>query len=438
MGSWLGSIHWAPSGKTVRRISPPHDDEHCAAAISEGTGYCWTGYSDGRIELFDPSAYSFEVITQRPSPNNVHSARGILPDFQVVLTASETRGWVTSLVTAGPVEVVATFSKGVMLLLRATSPRTIEIVREFVGFVNEGGYTRNCIHADSRLVAVAAWGQPVRIWHLDDTYPLNSAWHRQRRGLKALDLLPKPRSKDKQPDRATSTTNDAQSTLAPIDAATTAPSSGSDGPDAALVSTIAPSNASTPYSATAAWDDPPPDDAASIASSTSKKETKSASTGQTAARGKGRPKPCGTLLELLARRSITDKKAKKAAQERFGDLIPEQSCGMTFAPTSWVADRDAQWEMTRDFEGDDGDGGLRPKAISAGLLPSIVCGTSSLRGPMLIYFEPERKAGVEIKDDGEVGSAQNEEVKKEKKSVEGAKGGEQEGGGSSTSLLAQS
>lgn len=437
-GPHLSSIHWAPSGKSIVQIPPPHKNEASATAISEGTAYCWTGYSDGRVELFDPTAYTFEVLSKRNSSNNVYSARKCTPDFREILPSSTERGSVVSLMAVGPTDVVATFSKGAMLLLRATSPKTVEVVREFVGFVNNNSCQVTCSHADSRLIAASATDRQIRIWHLDDPYPLNSAWHRQRRGRKALDLFAKPVVKARQPEAKASTSKVAQGASSSTQITTTpvAPATGSVAAGATSTSSAASSAPSISAAAPAPGSLPmssiPPAVPLTINTAAS-----AAATAMAAKKAKA-AQPAGPSLELLAIRDLTDAKAKKVAQKGLSELHWRNPCGMTFAPTSWVADRDAQWEMTREFEGDDGDGGLRPKVISTGLLPSMVCGTSSLRGPMLIYFEAERKVSVEIKNDDEAGPAQNEEDKKEEKSAEGANGGEQEGGGSTTSLLAQS
>lgn len=321
--SHLSQIHWGPSGKSIVDIPipPNHTGSHAAAAINEGTGYCWLGHPGGRIELFDPSGYSSEVMAARKSRHSSFSARGIVPDFRTVLPSSETRSCVNNLMAVGPTEVVAVFSGGVILLLRATSSRTAEIVREFSGFLNpQAMYTRACHHAESRLIAVSAWDQKVGIWHLDEQYPLNSPWHRQRRGREILDLRSQP------------------STKAPAD--------------------------------------------------TSKSE--------------------GPSLDPLATRSMSDAKLQTAAQQRFGELLWTHACGFSFTPTSWVSDRDGQWEFTRDFYGDINEGGPRPKVISSGLLPSIVCGVSSPHRPMLLYFEPPKRPAVEI-GESEEDMAESEE-----------------------------
>lgn len=382
-GCFLRQIHWAPSGKSIVKIPRPHQQDHSAVAISEGTAYCWLGYSDGHIELFDPSAYSFEVLAKSKSNNNIHSARGVTPEFREVLPASETRGRVLELLTVGPTEVVAIFSKGAMLLLRATSSKTAEVVRDFVGLVNEERGSANvCIHAESRLLAVSGGDQKIRIWHLEDEYPLNSAWHRQRHRRAALDLDPElpGDSETKQLDAAVSTSSaalgsSAHSTVAGLTSGVP-PATGT-ASNWNLLGDAAPS-APAPSSGVAGGSTALPQLPA-------------------------KPKPAGTSLELLAMRSMTDAKAKRAAQKRLDELVWRNPCGMTFSTTSWVADRDAQWELTRGFEGDDING-LKPKVISAGLLPSMLCGSSSLRGPMLIYFEPEKKAGVEFGKADEGGS----------------------------------
>lgn len=59
---------------------------------------------------------------------------------------------------------------------------------------------------------------------------------------------------------------------------------------------------------------------------------------------------------------------------------------MCFTPTAWVANRDAQWELTRDFTADD-----HPKVLESGLLPGITFALADADVPRVVYFEPPKR-----------------------------------------------
>lgn len=91
---------------------------------------------------------------------------------------SDARAAVTNLLAVGSQEVVAIFSDGTMVLWRAGEAHPSS---RYLGHVNLGTMevvaTADTI---SRLLAVRGSDGIVRIWHLDDPYPLNSDWHRLR------------------------------------------------------------------------------------------------------------------------------------------------------------------------------------------------------------------------------------------------------------------
>lgn len=330
-------INWAPAAKTLWGVpDPSHKQEHSAIALNEGTALCWLGYSDGRIELFDPAGYTADVISSYPRYQHlVESVFDALklapPTFSQVLEGSSTRGAVSSLNAVGPREVVATFSNGAMLLLRATSSQRVEVVREYFGCKGKGSRLEDpSVDAASRLVAIVDEDKHVRIWHLDDSYPLNTPWHRKRKRNEAepLDLLPDPKSQHQKLLQRTKASSSSQS---------------SQDPDAAI----------TPH------------------------------------------KHKDKFIDPLALRPLTNNVTQTVMQKPLADLKLWLGCGMTFSPTSWLADRDGQWEFTRGFANG------KPKLVGAGLFPGLVCCISSPRGPALLYFEPGRGEGVRIEGTGE-------------------------------------
>lgn len=311
----------------------PHKNEHSAITINEGSAFCWMGYSDGHIELFDPTSYTADVIGSYP--RYVRIAQGLYeadnlppPTFLQVLESSSMRGAVSSLNAVGPREVVATFSNGAMLLLRATSSQHVEIVREYFGCIGKGSRLDDpAVDAGSRLVAIVDKDKHVRIWHLDDPYPLNTPWHRKRkRSEEPLDLLPEPLSQHSKLLQRTKA----------------ASSHGSEDSDAEI----------TPR------------------------------------------KHKDKFVDPLALRPLTNRVTQTVMKKRLSDLRLWSHVGMTFSPTSWVADRDGQWELTREFKKG------KPKLVGAGFFPGLTFCISSPRGPALVYFEPKKRASVVMEGEG--------------------------------------
>lgn len=333
IGEQICQIHWAPSGKTILYVRAPHKQQHSAIALNEGSALCWMGYSDGHVELFDVAGYTTNVISSytvyEQLTETLFEAHNLPPPTVFsALEISSTRGAVSSLNAVGPREVVATFSKGAMLLLRATSSQHVEVVREFFGCIGKGSRLDDpAVDAGSRLVAIVDKDKHVRIWHLDDPYPLNTPWHRKRkRSEEPLDLLPEPLSQHSKLLQRTKA----------------ASSHGSEDSDAEI----------TPR------------------------------------------KHKDKFVDPLALRPLTNRVTQTVMKKRLGDLRLWSHVGMTFSPTAWVADRDVQWEFTREFKKG------KPKLVGAGFFAGLTFCISSPRGPALVYFEPEKRPSVVMEGEG--------------------------------------
>ena len=328
-------IHWAPSSKAILGIKAPHKMAHTAVALSQGSGFCWTGYSDGHIELFDPAAYTAAVIAAYPRHEQLYEKSFYAdllapPDFHRVFESSK-RGSVLSLYTFGATEALAIFSSGAMLLLKATSSRQVDVVRQFAGH-DEGGLSsldgKICVDEASRLVTFTGRRGSLRIWHLDDAHPLNTPWHRKRKcGAPPLNLVPEAKS---QHERLLKRIKE-----------------GSGDSDA---------SSDTNSDTTQRQDEP--------------------------------------SFYSLAAKSLTGTDSVGLLSARLADLPRWWDCGMTFAPTSWLADRDGQWEYTREFVSG------KPHLVGAGLFPALVCCVSVPRGPALLYFEPGNRSGMSLDEQG--------------------------------------
>lgn len=324
-------IHWAPSSKAVLGIKAPHKMAHTAVALSQGSGLCWTGYSDGHIELFDPAAYTADVIAAYPRHEQLYEKSFYAhmlpsPEFHRVFESSK-RGSVLRLYTVDATEALAIFSSGAMLLLKARSSRRVDLVRQFAGH-DEGGLIsldgRICIDEASRLVTLTRGLGSLRIWHLDDAHPLNTPWHRKRkRGAPPLKLVPEVKSQHER-----------------------------------LLKRIKEDSGDSDTS-----------------SDTTQREDEPS-------------------FKSLAEKSLTDSDSVRQLGARLADLPWWWGCGMTFAPTSWLADRDGQWEYTREFVNG------KPHLVGAGLLPALICCVSVPRGPALLYFEPGNRSGVSLDEPG--------------------------------------
>ncbi|PWN29480.1 hypothetical protein BDZ90DRAFT_111001 [Jaminaea rosea] len=130
-------------------------------------------------------------------------------------------------------------------------------------------------------------------------------------------------------------------------------------------------------------------------------------------------KPALVVLDRMGIRPLHDSKAQAAMQVRVEDMVWRQSCGMAFTPTAWAADRDQQWEMTRNF-----DRRGKPQVITPGLLPGIACCIPSGYGISVVYLEPERREGVRIE-------VEESEGQGKKEAKEGEEGEEEKSGSSS-------
>lgn len=140
-----------------------------AICLNQGSGLCWSGTRNSSIYLLNTIQYLQGVEGEDRKWIDVHSK-----------TISS--GAVTNLLAVGEREVVAIFSDGVMALFALTATGHPELIREYNGHVNHehNPLTVACIDSGSRLLAVRGTDALIRIWHLDDSYPLGTPWHQDR------------------------------------------------------------------------------------------------------------------------------------------------------------------------------------------------------------------------------------------------------------------
>lgn len=314
----------------------PFPDEHFFShiAINEGTGFCWFGHSDGTIEFFDaPSWMELNFIScpfyDREDYDDDDDEHGVFCQCcmdpiqpKKIVNADAGLGAVTNLVAVGHTEAVAAFTGGAVVLLQKGvgegKKNFVKRQRKFIGHISKGtGNVEMVVDSRSRLMAIRGSDGQIRIWHLDDPYPLNSAWHRPRLAA-PLQLLPETASRPvKRLEKPQATTRGAKDD--------------------------------------ATWD-------------------------------------------LLATQNVNEAAFAAIKAAPLADLHVKPFCSMTWAPTSWLADRDGQWELSRGF-----DEKRMAKVVPAGLLPSLVFCSDRPKGTAFLYFEPARRVSV---DDSEVEEGQ--------------------------------
>lgn len=340
-GYCLWALNLSPLSLSFPRLPQPEKHSFSHIAINEDTGYCWLGHVDGSIEYFDALKWIDDNMMTCPrfeedSFEDQDGHEGYCPcsvktiNPRQVESPKKSRGAVTNLIAVGRHEVVAAFSNGaIMLLQRAVKKGGKNIIvrsRKFVGHVNEGRrIVEMAVHTPSRLMAVRGTDGQLRIWHLDNSYPLNTAWHRPRTAQQLpLNLLPEAPSPQKGLLKRTAGGEFTWSNVAR-------------GPQ-----------------------DLDDDD----------------------------------IWDRLAAEDAHKPTFAHIKDARLTEIRARHFCGMAWTPTSWLADRDGQWEMSRGF-----DEAGRPKVVSSGLLPSLVCCSDRPKGATFLYFEQERRVGV---DDAEV------------------------------------
>lgn len=336
--SWsLSQIRTSPHDLGFETIPKPEGHRFAVIATNEGSGYCWFGHHDGTIEFLDIMPWIRRNFLSCPAdedetldhpPLCACGASKIEP-LQVLPPSSN--GAVTNLVAVGRGEVVAAFSDGSLLLLQAGRENRMSFIamtNRYIGHVNEGSNkVELSVHAPSRLMAARGTDGKIRIWHLDDSFPLNSEWHRPRAPQQG-ELILLPRHQD-EPDSSSSS-----------------PGAQDDGDDDT-------------------WD-------------------------------------------RLATEDVDGPQFAQVKKARLADVRVQPFCGMAWTPTSWMADRDVQWEMTRKF-----DEKGRPKLVSAGLLPGLACCSDRVRGTTFLYFESERRAEVEGSEAVQKGASEEAEMEEE-------------------------
>ncbi|CAO1628299.1 unnamed protein product [Parajaminaea phylloscopi] len=207
-GSYLSSIEPDLRGGSQEIYSFPRQEKpYSAAAMAQGSGYCWVGYHSGAIRFIDSAAWA-------NAERQVHRRADGRPGQTWHGKASVTdryrsRGAVTNLLPLAWDEVIAVFSGGSILRLRVHSIDDIRTAAEYRCHVNEGTTeVQACLHPASRLLAVRGTDATIRIWHLDEEYPLNSLWHEPRntaQGERVL-IVPSPTLSERLLARRTETT----------------------------------------------------------------------------------------------------------------------------------------------------------------------------------------------------------------------------------------
>lgn len=307
------------------RFEQPADPDkgnfrHTEMCVNPETGYCWFGFRSGSVQVID----TLHMLKVR------HGAAGRYRPL-VAPTQEYTSAAVTNLVSVGTSDVIVAYSDG--KLLRLHNPpysRPAEVVMEYVGHVNEGNMqTRVCVDVASGLIAARGIDGHIRIWHLDSPFPLNSAWHRVRR------VGPSRQGEDGEGDDYENPPSllEGGETLQHLQrrliAASTRPISG--------------------YNS-------------------NKDHRQSA-------------------FEDLAYRTLDDNGRSSIATALdmpLSQLHTRSVTCMAFVHPSWVADRDAQWQHTREFAAGHAVPNTRYKA---GELPALCVGVTTNDGPRLLYFE---------------------------------------------------
>lgn len=174
-----------------------------------------------------------------------------------------------------------------------------------------------CADAKSRLIAVRGMDKHIRIWHFDEPYPLNTAWHQTRKPYTSseVDLL-------------------------------------------------------APYVP---------------------QQHKISKRMMADARAEAVPDPQEEMFKDLAESPLPDAtsgsipcRLQSAVRAPLADLAGRNVACMSFVHTSWIADRDQQWEHAREFGPDD-----RPnQLLQMGPLPALCVGVNTEKEPRLLYFEP--------------------------------------------------
>lgn len=349
--SWaIKEFHLAPFGLSFPNVPVPPEHKFTRIAVNQESGFCWMGRADGTVEFLDVIDWierNFVTCPAVDDDNLDHepfcpcNVRPIEP----VEVSSDNLGAVTNLVSVGQREVVAAFASGSIFLIEADKDRLVGETRQYLGHVNDGSLDiEMAVHAPSRLMAARGTDGQVRIWHLEHPHPLNSGWHRPRAYPRvALDLKPRKTSQRQKQTLQHPAAQDSQS-------ATTASGAQQD--------TVVDAKAEA-------------SDAATAASAAQDDDT----------------------WDRLATQGVEEADFAPMKKARLADVRTKPFCSMTWTHTSWLADRDGQWEMTKDF-----DAAGRPKVVSAGLLPSLVCCSDRPRGTTFLYFEPAKWVGVEDAD----------------------------------------
>lgn len=327
----IREFHLAPFGLSFTKVPSPPGHRFSKIAINDTTGFCWLGKLDGTVEFLDIIDWIEANFCSCPGIEDESLDHDLFCDCNVeaikpveMVSTLHGLGAVTNLVAVGEREVVVAFADGTVALLEASKSRTINHIRDFYDHVNEGSRViEMAVHAPSRLLAARGIDGHVQIWHLDNSYPLNTGWHRPRAATRSF-FGPIPQSLSQQ---------------------------------------------GRPLACTEMQD------------------TKSVATQLD---GEDEDEDDGETWDRLATEDVDDVDFQYIEDVRLADMRVKPFCGMAWTHTSWLADRDGQWEMARDF-----DAAGRPKVVSAGLLPSLVCCSDRPKGTTFMYFEPARKVGIE-------------------------------------------
>lgn len=102
------------------------------------------------------------------------------------------------------------------------------------------------------------------------------------------------------------------------------------------------------------------------------------------------PDPQEDMFKDLAEAALPDTTTKwipsrlqRAFKTPLADLAGRNVACMSFVHTSWIANRDQQWEHAREFGSDD-----RPsQLLQMGPLPALCVGVNTEQEPRLLYFE---------------------------------------------------
>lgn len=145
-GLSFDEVHLAPVWADFPTVPTLPDHRFSSIAINEGTGHCWLGHLDGKVEFVDMLWWCHENYLTCPhwddETSEQHgsvctcSMKPIEPEQ--ALSASDERGAVTNVVAVGGFEAVVAFSNGSVVLLELGTGLVLAKTRDFVGHVNEG------------------------------------------------------------------------------------------------------------------------------------------------------------------------------------------------------------------------------------------------------------------------------------------------------------